>query len=89
MKPNTAVPCANCVWSNGSCFEKNEEKTSETERVLKLKEIFNLLYGDIFPEPIKIKLNASLGKNSIILVFGPNWEGKFTYNGPRDFQLIF
>lgn len=76
--------CKTCLFSLGY---PNYEPESESEKFLRLGEIFNLLYGDTFPKPLR--LESTLEENSVIVVFTPTWKGTFTFNGPRDFKLVF
>lgn len=64
-----------------------EQCKTETEKALELEEIFNLLYGDIFPKHLRIEFSDK--ENTIVIVFNPTWKGEFTYNSPRDFKLVF
>ena len=63
------------------------KKENPTDKALKLAEVYRLLYGDVFPEYERIEFSQQ--ENSIVIVYNPNWRGTFTFNGPRDYKLVF
>ena len=63
------------------------KKENPTDKALKLAEVYHLLYGDVFPAYERIEFSQK--ENSIEIVYNPNWRGTFTFNGPRDYKLVF
>ena len=53
-----------------------------------LIERYNLLYGECFPKPEKSVYCENM-TNTIEIHYSDGWVALFTFNGPRDYKLVF